>query len=248
MADVFGESSTRPTPWATTAPGSVAGRRGPAGRSLRNMSNPSANGDPRPDDQHPVHPVPPAPTRGGPHQRGVGNRAAVLISGGGTVGGHRSPASGSKGRRRLLRDPHHRAHLRPATTPTSAVALPQACLNLVGDAGHRPPPHCARSRPRSAATEMATDPPQAPAPEAPVCAAGDGAHGPLRGRFENPGPAGNCGRTSAGRVDWSQDPPVEARRARVTSTCDGPDTRPGRHDPDPAADFGDARIRDDPSA
>ena len=54
------------------------------------------------------------------------------------------------------------------------VALPQACANLVaGGVAGLTNAHCIQVQAAVVATELATNPPNASAPEAPVCAAGD---------------------------------------------------------------------------
>ena len=146
------------------------------GPSLRSMSNPGAFGDPDRMTSSLYTADAGDTDSGGVHTNsGVGNRTAVLITSGGTISGH--PAVTGIGLEKAAAV-YYEALTTLLTSGSDyadlGVALPQACANLVaGGVADLTNAHCIQVQAAVVATELATDPPNASAPEAPVCAAGD---------------------------------------------------------------------------
>lgn len=142
---------------------------------IRDMRDPPAIGDPDRMTSPLYVADPDQDDEGGIHgNSGVNNKAAFLITDGGSFNGQQVSGLGLEKVARLY-------YVVETTMLTSASdyadlgnALRQACANLVGIAGISVA-DCAQVGRAVAATEMGVDPPRAPAPEAPVCAAGESA-------------------------------------------------------------------------
>jgi bacillolysin len=177
MADVFGEFVDQTDAMGDDSAG-VKWQVGEdlAGPSLRSMSNPGAFGDPDRMTSGAYTADAAETDSGGVHTNsGVGNRTAVLITSGGTISGH--PAVTGIGLEKAAAV-YYEALTTLLTSGSDyadlGVALPQACANLVaGGVAGLTNAHCIQVQAAVVATELATDPPNASAPEAPVCAAGD---------------------------------------------------------------------------
>ena len=178
MADVFGEFVDQTDAMGDDSAGVKwqVGEDLIAPSPLRSMSNPGAFGDPDRMTSSLYTPDAAGTDSGGVHTNsGVGNRAAVLITSGGTISGHptvtgigleKAAAVYYEALTTLLTSGSDYADL--------GIALPQACANLVaGGVAGLTNAHCIQVQAAVVATELATNPPNAPAPEAPVCAAGE---------------------------------------------------------------------------
>jgi bacillolysin len=143
------------------------------GGPLRDMGNPPARGDPDRMTSPLYVSDPDQFDGGGQHANaGVGNKAAVLITDGGTFNGQSVAALGLDKAAQIYYAVNTTMLTSGSDYADLANALPQACANLVGTAGITAL-DCAEVAKAVAATEMSTDPPAAPAPEASVCGAGE---------------------------------------------------------------------------
>ena len=124
------------------------------------MTSPKYTADPNEQDAGGVH-----------RNSGVNNKAAFLMTDGGTFNGRTVTGLGIPKASRI-----YYAALTTMLTSASdyadlASALQQACNNLVGSSGITTA-DCVEVTDAVAAVEMSTDPPAARAPEAPVCGSG----------------------------------------------------------------------------
>ena len=188
LSDVFGEFVDQ----TNGAGNDTAGVKWQLGEDLpvgaiRNMKNPPAFGDP---DRmtSPNYTIDQGEAdAGGVHTNsGVNNKAAYLITDGtaadpgGTFNGRTITGLGVP-RRRASTTRWRRAFLTSGSDYADlGSALTQACDNLVGTVGITAA-DCTQVQSAVAATEMATNPPNAPAPEAPAAACG--ANQVLQNRF-----------------------------------------------------------------
>ncbi len=179
MSDVFGELIDLATGSEDTPANRwLIGESLPAGH-LRDMENPPAGkadgSSPDPDSTTHAAYLPGPLDAGGVHTNsGVGNKAAFLMTDGGTFGGH--PVTG------LGPDKVAAVYYEALTTLlTSAsdyqdlhAALPQACANLVsGGLAGLSAADCLEVRDAVDAVGMDVVPPAAPATDVPVCAEGE---------------------------------------------------------------------------
>lgn len=156
--------------------------------AIRNMKNPPAFGDP---DRmtSPNYTIDQSEgDAGGVHTNsGVNNKAAYLITDGDTFNGRTITGIGVTKAARIYYEVETAFLTSGSDYADLGSALTQACDNLVGTVGITTA-DCTQVRSAVAATEMATNPPAAPAPEAP--AAGCGANQVFQNRFfddmENP--------------------------------------------------------------
>ena len=143
------------------------------GGAIRNMADPPAIGDPDRMTSPLYVDDPDQFDSGGIHgNAGVGNKAAALITDGGTFNGQSVAAIGLDEAAQIYYAVSTAMLTSGSDYADLANALPQACANLVGTAGIGVS-DCAEVAKAVAATEMSTDPPAARAPEAPVCGAGE---------------------------------------------------------------------------
>jgi bacillolysin len=141
--------------------------------AVRNMADPPAFGDPDRMTSPLYVDDPDQVDSGGIHgNAGVGNKAAALITDGGTFNGQSVAAIGLDKAAQVYYAVNTSMLTSGSDYADLANALPQACANLVGAAGIVAA-DCTEVGKAVAATEMSTDPPAARAPEAPVCGAGE---------------------------------------------------------------------------
>jgi len=173
LSDVFGEfvdlSNTRGTDTPTTRwligediPGVPTG--------IRDMEEPGSKNDPDRMTSAIYHAD--ETDNGGVHiNSGVNNKAAFLMTDGASFNGREVTGLGIPKVSRI----YFRVQTAMLTSASDyadlASALPQACTELVGTAGITAA-DCTEVADAVAAVEMSTVPPQAPAPEAPVCDGG----------------------------------------------------------------------------
>jgi bacillolysin len=138
--------------------------------ALRDMANPPRFGDPdrMASDLYRGG----ALDAGGVHTNsGVNNKAAVLITDGGTFNGRTVTGLGIPKAARIYYAVETTMLTSASDYADLATALPQACANLVGTAGITTA-DCTEVADAVAAVEMGTNPPAAPTVNAPVCASG----------------------------------------------------------------------------
>jgi Zn-dependent metalloprotease len=141
--------------------------------AIRDMADPPAIGDPDRMTSPLYVGDPDQFDSGGIHgNAGVGNKAAALITDGGTFNGQSVAAIGLDKAAQIYYAVNTAMLTSGSDYADLANALPQACTNLVGAAGISTS-DCAEVAKAVAATEMSTDPPAARAPEAPVCGTGE---------------------------------------------------------------------------
>ena len=138
MSDVFGELIDLKRRGHRHRRRPLAAGRGPARLgAIRNMKDPTGVRRPRPDDEPDYYRRPDEQDNGGVHTNsGVDNKAASLITDGGTFNGQTVTGLGiDKAAQIYYELETSDAGARLATTPTSRTCLPQACTNL-GSARH----------------------------------------------------------------------------------------------------------------
>jgi len=240
MADVFGEliDLTNPHDGAGGDARWLMGEDRAAGY-LRNLLDPTAK-------NHPDRMTSPryrGDANGMHANAGVGNRAAALMTDGGTVGSTTITGLGVDKVAAIYYETLT-AHLTSASDYADlAHALPQACVGLVGTLGITVG-DCAQVEAAVGAVEMATDPPQAPAPEAPVCPDGIAPMDLFADDFEDP-ESGNWTTSAEGGWNWRY-PPPDTQRYATSGDLNlwGPDTGWPEGNPNTGGKhFGDARIR-----
>lgn len=138
--------------------------------AVRNMADPPLLGDPDrmssplykggEDDYGGIH-----------ANSGVGNKAAVLLTDGGTFNGRTIAGLGPDKTARIYYETTTNLLVSGSDYADLADALAQGCTNLTGTAAITAN-DCAAVEGVVTATEMRQSPPQAPAPEAPVCETG----------------------------------------------------------------------------
>ncbi|HYF46909.1 MAG TPA: M4 family metallopeptidase, partial [Acidimicrobiales bacterium] len=239
MADVFGELIDL-TDGFDGAGGDVRWLMGEdrAAGHLRNLMDPTAK-------NHPDTMTSPLyrGDAGGMHANaGVGNRAAALMTDGGTVGSTTITGLGADKVAAIWYEALT-AHLTSGSDYADlAHALPQACADLVGTLGMTLG-DCAQVESAVGAVQMATDPPQAPAPEAPVCPDGIEPMDLFADDFEDP-TSGRWTTSADGGWNWRY-PPPDSQRYATSGDLNlwGPDTgQPHLANGTGNQDFGDARI------
>ena len=143
-----------------------------AGGPIRNMQDPTVHGDPDRMTAPQYTADPNELDRGGVHTNsGVNNKAAYLMTDGGAFNGQTVGALGIPKVSRIYYEVQTNMLTSAGDYADLAAALPQACTNLIGTAGITSA-DCTQVGRAVAAVEMATPPPAAPNPEAPVCATG----------------------------------------------------------------------------
>jgi Zn-dependent metalloprotease len=176
------------------------------GGSLRHMATPTASPylDPDRMTSSLYAADPTGIDAGGVHTNsGVGNRAAALITAGGTLNGQTVQGLGIDKTAAVYYETLTAMLTSASDYADLAVALPQACRNLIGEAAGITETDCTQVDKAVLATEMATQPttPGAAAPEAPVsrrCRCGDRRRTSRRtSRPPCPRPAGPAGGSTA---------------------------------------------------
>ena len=170
LSDVFGEfvdqtngegNDTPEVKWqlGEDIPGLGAGR---------DMENPPAFGDPDKMTSPNYTADPNELDNGGVHTNsGVNNKAAFLITDGGTFNGRTVAGIGIPKASRIYYEVQIAMLTSGSDYADLASALPQACTNLIGTAGITAA-NCSEVAKAVAAVEMNTDPPAARAPQAPA--------------------------------------------------------------------------------
>jgi bacillolysin len=139
--------------------------------AIRNMANPPAFGDP--DSTTSPNYFGGEADSGGVHTNsGVNNKAAFLIADGGTFGGQTVTGLGITKAARVYYDAQTRYLTSGSDYADLASVLPQSCNDNVGGPEGITAANCTEVGDAVAAVKMSSDPPAAPAPEAPVCGAG----------------------------------------------------------------------------
>ena len=174
LSDVFGEfvDLTNGAGTDTAATRWQLGEDIPLFGAIRDMENPTLFGDPDRMTSPRYTADPTEEDAGGVHRNsGVNNKAAFLMTDGGTFNGRTVTALGIPKVSRI----YYTALTTMLTSASDyadlASALQQACNNLVGSSGITTG-DCVEVTDAVAAVEMSTDPPAALAPEAPVCGSG----------------------------------------------------------------------------
>jgi Zn-dependent metalloprotease len=241
MADVFGELIDL-TDGVDGSGGNVRWLIGEdrAAGAIRNMADPTTK-------NHPGSMTSPlyrgdAGDSGGTHANaGVGNRVAALLTDGGTAGSTTISALGI--------DKVAAIYYQTLTTQLTSAsdyadlahALPQACTDLVGTLGITLG-DCAQVEAAVGVVQMAVVPPQAPAPEAPVCPDGITPADLFTDDFENTA-SGKWTTDTAAGWHWSYPPPASQRYATSGDlNLWGPDTGTPASAPG-GRNYGDASIR-----
>jgi bacillolysin len=183
MSDVFGEfvdltnargNDAASVRWLVAEDG--------LGGTIRNMKDPTLSPSPvQPDKMTSPNYFAGANTedangrdfdQGGVHvNSGVGNKAAYLITDGATFNGKTVTGLGIDKAARIYYETLTNLLTSGSDYADLYATLPQACTNLTGTAGITAT-DCQEVRDAVAATEMNLQSPNAPAPEAPVCASG----------------------------------------------------------------------------
>lgn len=170
LSDVFGEfidltngrgTDTAATRWqlGEDLPASIG--------VIRDMKNPPAFGDP--DKMTSGNYFGARSDQGGVHTNsGVNNKAAYLMTDGDTFNGQTISGLGIEKVARIYYEVETHLLTSGSDYADLGSALQQACTNLVGTGGITAA-NCTQVQKAVVATEMATDPPAAPAPEAPTC-------------------------------------------------------------------------------
>jgi hypothetical protein len=174
LSDVFGELMDQ-TNGAGTDSAAVKWLMGediPGIGAIRDMEDPGAFGDPDRMTSPNYTADPNEVDAGGVHSNsGVNNKAAFLMTDGGTFNGRTVTGLGIPKTSRI----YYEASVNMLTSASDygdlAAALQQTCNNLVGTGGITAA-DCVEVGDSIAAVEMTTLPPAAPNPEAPVCPVG----------------------------------------------------------------------------
>jgi bacillolysin len=169
---------------------------------IRDMENPPALGDP---DRmtSPNYTADTSETdNGGVHgNSGVNNKAAFLLTDGGTFNGRTVTALGITKVARIYYEVNTKLLTSGSDYADLFRVLPQACTNLIGTVGITAA-NCTEVKDAVAATEMNVVPPAAPNPEAPVCGTGFGPRNSFFDTMENQA-SGNWTFThTTGPTDW----------------------------------------------
>jgi bacillolysin len=183
FSDIFGEfvDLTNGKGTDTAATRWIHGEDTPQS-SQRNMKDhPATPGSPRPDRMTSPYYVATAhledangvdPDAGGIHYNsGVGNKAAYLITDGATFNGYTVTGLGINKAAKIYYEVQTNLLTSGSDYQDLYAALPQACTNLIGTANITSA-NCQEVKDAVNATEMNLQPTTAPAPEAPVCDAG----------------------------------------------------------------------------
>jgi len=201
MSDVFGELIDLANGLGNDSPGvRWLGGEDSSGGAIRNMADPPALGDPdsmtspnywtRPEDNGGVH-----------TNSGVNNKAAYLMTDGGTFNGITVTGLGTT----KVAHIYYEAITNLLTSGSDYLdlfhALKQACLNKVGVAGITTA-NCAEVEKAVTATRMDVPAPGLGAREAPVCPAGTAPADLFVDDMENPG-SGNWTFAGTGGGGWS---------------------------------------------
>ena len=173
LSDVFGEFVDLTNGAGNDAPGV----RWQMGEDLmigaiRSMSNPPAFGDPDKITSGNYTADPNETDSGGVHQNsGVNNKAAFLMTDGGTFNGHTVVGLGIPKVARIYYTVQTSMLTSASDYADLGSALQQACTNLIGTVGITAT-DCTQVGEAVAAVEMNTVPPAAPTTSAPVCPGG----------------------------------------------------------------------------
>lgn len=133
---------------------------------------------------------------GGVHTNsGVNNKAAYLITDGGTFNGQTVSGLGIDKTAKIYYEVQRNLLTSASDYQNLATDLPQACNDLVGTSGITSS-DCQQVSNAVAATQMNQQPAAAPDPEAPVCASGQTPHNVFFDNLENPA-SGNWSKTGS---------------------------------------------------
>lgn len=206
LSDVFGElidlSYDTTTDNDTAAARWKMGEDVPNGGALRDMRDPTVFGDP----DRMTSPFYTADTnefdRGGVHQNsGVNNKAAFLMTDGGTFNGRTVTALGIDKVARIYYEAETNLLLSASDYKDLYDYLQQSCLALIGSAGITAA-DCQEVKDALDATEMSLDPPAASATDAPYCAPGLAVAPIFADNFENPASGQWASSVTQGMNGW----------------------------------------------
>ncbi len=202
LSDIFGELIDLTNGRGTDTPAVrwIIGEDVPTG-SFRNMADPGATGD---ADRmtSPNYRDATSDNGGVHHNSGVGNKAAFLLTDGGTFNGHTVPPLGITKVARIFYEAETTLLGSASDYADLAVALPQACTNVIGTDGITAA-NCAGVVQAVAAVEMATNPPNAPTTDAPTgCANGQVLSTTFSDDLENPS-SGNWTLSNLTGIGWA---------------------------------------------
>jgi bacillolysin len=222
LSDIFGEfidltngrgNDSASVRWLVFEDGSKL-QDGAVGGTARNMKDPTALGDPD-RMRSPLYYAGADLTNwdgtddkdnGGVHgNSGVGNKAAYLITDGGTFNGRTVTGLGITKAAKIYYEVQTKLLTSGSDYQNLYAALPQACTNLIGTAGITSA-NCQEVKDAVNATEMNLQPTTAPAPEAPVCATGQTPTNLFFDNMENWQSGNWFYQTNVGQTLWDYDP------------------------------------------
>lgn len=204
LSDVFGEFVDLTNGAGTDTAGVrwLVGEDIPGIGAIRDMKNPTAFGDPDRMTSPNYTADPDELDAGGVHTNsGVNNKAAFLITDGGTFNGRTVTGLGIAKASRIYYEVETNLLTSASDYADLADALQQACNNLVGTGGITAG-NCVEVGDAVAAVEMDQTPPTAPNPEAPVCPAGQAASDLFFDNLENPASGKWTRQTATGSNTW----------------------------------------------
>lgn len=188
LSDIFGEliDLTNGAGNDTAGVRWLMGEDIPGIGAIRDMANPPRFGDPDRMTSPSYFADPNEGDNGGVHwNSGVGNKAAYLMTDGDTFNGETVTGLGIDKVAQIFYTASTTLLTSASDYADLAIALRQACANLVGSHGIVAA-DCNQVDATIRAVEMEADPPAAPAPEAPVCNAGGALVDVYEDDFENP--------------------------------------------------------------
>lgn len=171
-----------------------------AGGELRNMQNPGVFGDPDRMQSPNYHSD--ETDSGGVHiNSGVNNKAAYLMTDGGTFNGKTVTGLGITKVAKIYYEVQTNLLTSASDYNDLYGALQQACTNLTGTSGITAA-NCQEVKDAVDATQMNQTPTAAPNPEAPVCPAGQTASNLFSDNLENAGSGNWVKQTGTGSNQW----------------------------------------------
>jgi bacillolysin len=212
LSDVFGEFVDLTNGAGTDTPAVrwLLGEDVPGFGAVRDMEHPPAFGDPdRMTSPHYTADLNEVDGGGVHTNSGVNNKAAFLITDGGTFNGRTVTGLGIPKSAHIYYEVATNMLTSASDYADLASALPQACTNLIGTAGITSA-DCTEVSEAVAAVEMNQSPPAAPNPVAPVCSPGQAPTTDLLlDDLENPGSGNWVLQTTAGGNTWFYPQPPE---------------------------------------
>lgn len=204
LSDVFGEFVDLTNGAGNDAPGVrwLLGEEIPGIGAIRNMANPPAFGHPDRMTSPQYTADPNEADGGGVHTNsGVNNKAAFLITDGGSFNGQTVTGLGIDKAALIYYEVAANLLTSASDYADLSTALTQGCANLVGSGGITSD-DCAEVAKVVLAVEMDQAPPAAPNPEAPVCGTGEAVNDLFFDDLENPASGTWARQTVSGVNEW----------------------------------------------